>query len=75
MTRAVFGACALGLATGWQIANTGAVAEPLAQEDPCLRAAALRLQGRIEYFNGRSPNGQFLDQKIEYIGIGAHFYH
>jgi MFS family permease len=28
--RAVFGACALGLATGWQIANTGAVAEELA---------------------------------------------
>ena len=32
MRRAVFGACALGLATGWQIANTGAVAEPLARE-------------------------------------------
>ena len=32
MTRAVFGACALGLATGWQIANTGAVAEALAQD-------------------------------------------
>ncbi len=32
MKRAVFGACALGLATGWQIANTGAVAEPLARE-------------------------------------------
>jgi DNA-binding CsgD family transcriptional regulator len=29
------------------------LAEPLAQEEPCLRAAALRLQGRIEYFNGR----------------------
>jgi MFS family permease len=32
VTRAVFGACALGLATGWQIANTGAVAEPLARD-------------------------------------------
>ncbi len=30
MRRAVFGACALGLATGWQIANTGAIAEELA---------------------------------------------
>jgi len=29
--RAVFGACALGLATGWQISNTGAVAEQLAR--------------------------------------------
>ena len=32
MKRAVLGACALGLATGWQIANTGAVAEPLARD-------------------------------------------
>ena len=32
MKRAVLGACALGLATGWQIANIGAVAEPLARE-------------------------------------------
>jgi len=30
--RAVLGACALGLATGWQIANIGAVAEPLARD-------------------------------------------
>jgi hypothetical protein len=29
----------------------------------------------LEYFNGRSPNGQFFEQKIEYIGLGAHFYH
>lgn len=32
MKRAVAGACALGLATGWQIANTGAVAVPLARD-------------------------------------------
>ena len=32
MKRAVLGACALGLATGWQISNTGAVAEPLARD-------------------------------------------
>jgi MFS family permease len=30
--RAVLGACALGLATGWQIANIGAVAEQLARD-------------------------------------------
>ena len=30
MTRAIVGACALGLAAGWNIANTGAVAGPLA---------------------------------------------
>lgn len=28
--RAVLGGCALGLATGWNVANTGAVAQPLA---------------------------------------------
>ncbi|HEY4621148.1 MAG TPA: MFS transporter, partial [Gaiellaceae bacterium] len=32
MKRAVLGACALGLATGWQIANIGAVAELLARD-------------------------------------------
>jgi MFS family permease len=30
--RALVGGCALGLATGWNIANTGAVATPLAEE-------------------------------------------
>src|SRR5690242_2033666 len=30
MRRAVVGGCALGLATGWNTANTGAVAQPLA---------------------------------------------
>jgi hypothetical protein len=28
----------------------------------------------LEYFNGRSPNGQFYDQTIEYWGIGIHSY-
>ena len=32
MKRAVLGACALSLATGWQIANIGAIAEPLARD-------------------------------------------
>ena len=26
----------------------------------------------FEYFNGRSPNGQFYDQTIEYWGVGIH---
>jgi hypothetical protein len=26
----------------------------------------------LEYFNGRSPHGQFYDREIEYVGIGAH---
>lgn len=33
-----------------------------------------RLQFMLEYFNGRSPNGQFFERTIEYIGVGAHFH-
>jgi hypothetical protein len=33
-----------------------------------------RIQVLLEYFNGYSPNGQFYRDKIEYIGIGVHFY-
>ena len=28
----------------------------------------------IEYFRGHSPNGQFYEKPIEYMGIGTHFY-
>ena len=41
-------------------------------EDPA--AASLRLQVLLEYYRGRSPNGQFLEQDIEFYGIGLHFY-
>jgi hypothetical protein len=33
-----------------------------------------RLQWLFEYFNGRSPNGQFFERHIEYFGTGLHFY-
>ena len=33
-----------------------------------------RLQLLIEYFDGNSPNGQFFDQRLQYIGIGLHYY-
>jgi Protein of unknown function (DUF1207) len=33
-----------------------------------------RLQLLMEYFNGRSPNGQFFQRDIEYFGPGVHFY-
>ena len=33
-----------------------------------------RIQLLLEYFNGYSPNGQFYRDKIEYIGLGIHFY-
>lgn len=42
-----------------------------------LRTAFLeerRLQFMFEYFNGRSPNGQFFDQDLEYFGTGLHFF-
>jgi hypothetical protein len=32
------------------------------------------LQVLLEYFRGHSPNGQFYQQKIDYIGLGAHFH-
>jgi hypothetical protein len=33
-----------------------------------------RVQLLLEYFNGYSPNGQFYREKVEYIGLGIHFY-
>jgi hypothetical protein len=32
------------------------------------------LQLLLEYFKGRSPNGQFYKEKIEYLGLGVHFH-
>ncbi len=32
------------------------------------------LQILLEYFRGRSPNGQFWRDKVEYIGLGVHFH-
>lgn len=33
-----------------------------------------RLQFLVEYYNGRSPNGQFYERRIEYFGTGLAFY-
>ena len=35
---------------------------------------ANRLQLTLEYYQGHSPNGQFYDELIEYIGLGLHYY-
>jgi hypothetical protein len=32
------------------------------------------LQLLLEYFNGRSPNGQFFRRKVDYLGLGVHFH-
>jgi hypothetical protein len=39
-----------------------------------LRVLDRNLQILAEYFNGHSPSGQFYTQKIEYIGLDAHFH-
>jgi hypothetical protein len=31
-----------------------------------------RLQLLVQYFNGRSPNGQFYGRKVQYLGLGLH---
>lgn len=33
-----------------------------------------RLQFLVEYFSGYSPTGQFYREKVEYLGIGAHYH-
>jgi hypothetical protein len=33
-----------------------------------------RLQFFAEYFNGNSPTGQFFKEKVDYMGIGAHYH-
>jgi Protein of unknown function (DUF1207) len=32
------------------------------------------MQLLLEYFNGRSFNGQFYRRKIDYLGLGVHFH-
>ena len=41
-------------------------------ENPVARSQQVQLL--LEYFNGRSPNGQFYDRSVEYIGLGMHVY-
>lgn len=36
--------------------------------------ATRKLAVLVEYYSGHSPNGQFFDQTIEYIGIGIHLF-
>jgi hypothetical protein len=33
-----------------------------------------KLQLLFEYYNGKSPNGQFYENKIEFFGLGLHFF-
>lgn len=38
-----------------------------------LQVLSRKLQVLVEYFNGFSPSGQFYNEKVEYIGLGAHY--
>ena len=33
-----------------------------------------KLQLMVEYFNGYTPSGQFYKDKVEYVGLGAHYH-
>jgi Protein of unknown function (DUF1207) len=33
-----------------------------------------KLQILVEYFNGYTPSGQFYKNKVEYVGVGAHYH-
>ncbi|KIO50251.1 DUF1207 domain-containing protein [Nitrosospira sp. NpAV] len=38
------------------------------------QAFGRKLQFLMEYFHGNSPTGQFYKERVEYIGIGAHYH-
>lgn len=38
-----------------------------------LQVLGRKLQIMAEYYNGFSPSGQFYNDKVEYIGLGAHY--
>jgi hypothetical protein len=39
------------------------------------QAFGRRLQFLMEYFSGNSPTGQFYRERVEYLGIGAHYHY
>jgi hypothetical protein len=41
-------------------------------EDPATLSRQVQLL--IEYYNGHSPNGQFSTERIQFVGVGLHFY-
>jgi DNA-binding CsgD family transcriptional regulator len=66
--RRLFAAADAALSAGRSEEALTYLVEPLAQEEPCLRAAALRLQGRIEYFHGRPEQaGEVLVEASELL--------
>jgi hypothetical protein len=39
-----------------------------------LQVLSRKLQILVEYYNGFTPSGQFYKDKVEYIGLGAHYH-
>lgn len=39
-----------------------------------LQVLGRKLQILVEYYNGYTPSGQFYKNKVEYIGLGAHYH-
>ncbi|SJM89303.1 DUF1207 domain-containing protein [Crenothrix polyspora] len=39
-----------------------------------LQLLGRKLQVLVEYYNGYSPSGQFYKEKVEYVGLGAHYH-
>jgi hypothetical protein len=39
-----------------------------------LQVLSRKLQILVEYYNGFSPSGQFYNDKVEYVGVGAHYH-
>jgi len=39
-----------------------------------LQVMGRKLQVMVEYFNGFTPSGQFYKDKVEYVGLGAHYH-
>jgi hypothetical protein len=39
-----------------------------------LQVLSRKLQILVEYYNGFSPSGQFYNDKVEYVGLGAHYH-
>ncbi|QPK65501.1 DUF1207 domain-containing protein [Methylomonas sp. LL1] len=39
-----------------------------------LQVMGRKLQVMVEYFNGYTPSGQFYKDKVEYVGLGAHYH-
>jgi hypothetical protein len=54
----------------WDVDVSGRLGIELA--DPKARGG--RMQIAIEYYLGASPNGQFFEQNIEFLGVGMHFF-